>query len=227
MKAFVTLLALSAITCAPAMANTSGNQTSTSGNNYHNDSSYAELDDQIHNGTGDINNTRTSTTTTNTTDSSNSGNATSSTTTNLDPTNTTSSTASNGNNSNTGGDITINDKVTNTNVRVPDVAVAPLPAAGKAGMIGDIAVPLPTISVGGFASGGDYDANFRSLDGGHTRQNYGVTLGFHVPLGTGDWKGYAAAEAKRRADRANFVLIKEAIVLKDAGVLSKDVHTAH
>lgn len=108
---------------------------------------------------------------------------------------------------------------------LPETAVAPLPGAGQPGQIGDIVVPLTTINMGGFASGSNYNDIYGS--GNNARQDYGVSIGINIPLGAGQFREYAANEAQRRADRAQFRLIQEAIFLRDNGVLSEEAHPRH
>jgi hypothetical protein len=107
-----------------------------------------------------------------------------------------------------------------THIVTPEATVAPQFQGQSTGAIGDIIVPLPTIGLNGFAT--------RDLDGwGGQRDTYGVTFGFNVPLGAGEFREYATAEAQRREDRGNFRLIQEAIFLRDNGVLSKEAHPRH
>ena len=97
-----------------------------------------------------------------------------------------------------------------------EVPIAPLPTSDSVGQIGDIVVPLPNIGFSGFTStqsNGDLD--------------YGVSVGIRVPLGAGQFREAARAEARRRTDRANFRLIQEAVWLRDQGILNQEAHPRH
>ena len=108
---------------------------------------------------------------------------------------------------------------------LPETAVAPLPGSGAPGQIGDIVVPLPNISAGAFASGSEYNDIYGG--GNNTRNDYGVSIGINVPLGAGQFRDAAKAEMRRRSDRAQFLLIREAVWLRDNGILSEEAHPRH
>ena len=108
---------------------------------------------------------------------------------------------------------------------LPETAVAPLPGSGAPGQIGDIVVPLPNISAGAFASGSEYNDIYGG--GNNTRNDYGVSIGVNIPLGAGQFRDAAKAEMRRRSDRAQFLLIQEAVWLRDNGILSEEAHPRH
>ena len=117
--------------------------------------------------------------------------------------------ANNGNSQGTFVDAS--NRSTNTYVELPEAAVAPLPVgnAGSGG-IGDIVVPLPGFQVGAFYSNDD-NAGFGS---GTSRNATGVTAGFSVPLGAGEFREAARNEVRRRAASQRIQLIKEAVWLQ-------------
>jgi hypothetical protein len=116
---------------------------------------------------------------------------------------------------------------------LPETAVAPLGQSAGSGVIGDIAVPLPTISAGGFASG----SNYNDLYGGgnnSSRSDYGVSIGINIPLGAGEFRDAARREISRRdavaqaqADRNLFRLVQEAHWLQQQGLLNQEAHPRH
>ena len=116
---------------------------------------------------------------------------------------------------------------------LPETAIAPLGQSAGSGVIGDIAVPLPTISAGGFASGSDYN----DLYGGgnnSSRSDYGVSIGINIPLGAGEFRDAARREIARRdqvaqaeADRNLFRLVQEAQWLRQQGLLNQEAHPRH
>ncbi|WVQ00578.1 hypothetical protein [Synechococcus phage ME01] len=116
---------------------------------------------------------------------------------------------------------------------LPETAIAPLGQSAGSGVIGDIAVPLPTISAGGFASGSDYG----DLYGGgnnSSRSDYGVSIGINIPLGAGEFRDAARREIARRdqvaqaeADRNLFRLVQEAQWLRQQGLLNQEAHPRH
>lgn len=97
-----------------------------------------------------------------------------------------------------------------------EVPVAPLLENDSVGRVGDIAVPIPVISVTGFAS----SRHDNTAD-------YGATFGIRVPLGTGLFRDAAEEERQRRVDRGNFRLIQEAVWLREKGLLNRDAHPRH
>jgi len=109
---------------------------------------------------------------------------------------------------------------------LPETAVAPLPGSGAPGQIGDIVVPLTTISAGGFASGSNYN-DIYGAGNNNNRSDYGVSIGINIPLGAGQFREAAEREIERRNDRAQFRLIQEAVFLRDNGLLSQEVHPRH
>lgn len=117
--------------------------------------------------------------------------------------------ANNGNSQGTFVDAS--NRSTNTYVELPEAAVAPLPVgnAGSGG-IGDIVVPLPGLQVGAFYSNDD-NAGYGS---GTSRNATGVTAGFSVPLGAGEFREAARNEVRRRAASQRIQLIKEAVWLQ-------------
>lgn len=117
--------------------------------------------------------------------------------------------ANNGNSQGTFVDAS--NRSTNTYVELPEAAVAPLPVgnAGSGG-IGDIVVPLPGFQVGAFYSNDD-NAGYGS---GTSRNATGVTAGFSVPLGAGEFREAARNEVRRRAASQRIQLIKEAVWLQ-------------
>ena len=116
---------------------------------------------------------------------------------------------------------------------LPETAIAPLGQSAGSGVIGDIAVPLPTISAGGFASG----SNYNDLYGGgnnSNRSDYGVSIGINIPLGAGEFRDAARREIARRdqvaqaeADRNLFRLVQEAQWLRQQGLLNQEAHPRH
>lgn len=115
---------------------------------------------------------------------------------------------------------------------LPETAVAPLGQSAGSGVIGDIAVPLPTISAGGFASGSSYDDIYGA--GGSDRSDYGVSIGINIPLGAGEFRDAARREIARRDDLAQaqqdrnlFRLVQEAQWLRQQGLLSEQAHPRH
>ncbi|QIN96738.1 hypothetical protein [Synechococcus phage S-N03] len=115
---------------------------------------------------------------------------------------------------------------------LPEAAVAPLGQSAGRGQIGDIAVPLPTISAGGFASGSNYNDIYGA--GNNNRSDYGVSIGVNIPLGAGEFRDAARREIARRdelaqaqADRNLFRLVQEAQWLQQQGLLSQEAHPRH
>ena len=88
--------------------------------------------------------------------------------------------------------------------RYGDVPTAPLLNNGDNVTVDGITAPLPTIGMSGFYTGSDYYSD-----------DYGFTLGVRFPLGGGEFR-------ERAIRRDQFRLAKEAIFLRDNGLISED-----
>lgn len=77
-----------------------------------------------------------------------------------------------------------------------------------------VTVPLPTIGISGFYSNGDNSWN------NDNRDDVGVTLGLRLPLGGGQFRDAALRREK-------FQIVKEAIFLKEKGVLTYEAFPEH
>ena len=108
-----------------------------------------------------------------------------------------------------------------TNIDVPEATVAPLPENGVPGQVGDVIVPLPSITGGAFITEDD------GVFGLNDRDTRGVTLGFQIPLGTGQVRRAAEQVIARRESAQRFQLIQEATWMLQRGILSEDVHPEH
>ena len=108
---------------------------------------------------------------------------------------------------NKGNKQTTNIKVVNKDGgrgRYGDVPTAPLLNNGDNVTVDGITAPLPTIGMSGFYTGSDYYSD-----------DYGFTLGVRFPLGGGEFR-------ERAIRRDQFRLAKEAIFLRDNGLISED-----
>ena len=90
--------------------------------------------------------------------------------------------------------------------------MAPLLSGSDDAVLDGVVVPLPTVGLSGFATRGD------ALYG--DRDDYGLTLGFRTPIGSG---GFRAAAIRRDKFRA----IQEALKLREQGVLDQEAHPEH
>ena len=95
-----------------------------------------------------------------------------------------------------------------------DTPVAPLLNRADSATMEGVTVPLPTIGISGFYSSGDNSWN------NDNRDDVGVTLGLRLPLGGGQFR-----EAALR--REKFQIVKEAIYLKEKGVLTYEAFPEH
>ena len=69
---------------------------------------------------------------------------------------------------------------------IPEAAVAPLLNGGTSGRIGEVEVPLPSLSLSAFGSGGSSSS--------FNRNDYGMTFGVNIPLGAGQFRKAANNE---------------------------------
>ena len=95
-----------------------------------------------------------------------------------------------------------------------ETPVAPLLNRADSATMEGVTVPLPTIGISGFYSNGDSSWN------NDNRDDIGVTLGLRLPLGGGQFR-----EAALR--REKFQIVKEAIYLKEKGVLTYEAFPEH
>ena len=108
---------------------------------------------------------------------------------------------------NSGGNNSTNN-TTNTLLSLPETAVAPLPMGDNIGTIGDVSVPLPAVSVGGFASRKPYEIDGYSTSGDY---DYGVSAGFSIPLGTN--KFHKAAQQAMRLQQLQILKLERELGL--------------
>lgn len=128
--------------------------------------------------------------------------------------NRTSSRSSSNNNGN-------NQSLNYTNIDIPEATVAPLPENGVPGQIGDVVIPLPSIR------GGVFTTRDNDIFYGGDRSTTGATIGFQIPLGTGQVVAAAEQIVARRESAARFQLIREATWMLQQGVLDADAHPEH
>lgn len=95
-----------------------------------------------------------------------------------------------------------------------ETPVAPLLTTSDSATMEGVTVPLPTIGISGFYSNGDNSWN------NDNRDDVGVTLGLRLPLG-----GAAFRDAALR--REKFQIVKEAIYLKEKGLLTYTAFPEH
>ena len=110
--------------------------------------------------------------------------------------------------------------INQTYIDIPEATVAPLPQNGVPGQVGDVITPLPSVMGGGFAT------RDNDIFGGD-RTTSGVTLGFQIPLGTGQTRRAAEQIIARREAASRFQLIQEATWMLQQGVLSETAHPEH
>jgi len=145
------------------------------------------------------------------------GNSTSTNSNNVTSTNSNTSNSTSSNSNNNGG----NSQLVNIN-DTPEATVAPLPQNGVPGQIGDVIIPLPSIRGGVFTTR-DNDIFINGSD----RSTTGVSVGFQIPLGTGQVVAAAEQIVARRESAARFQLIQEATWMLQQGVLSETAHPEH
>ena len=151
------------------------------------------------------------------TNSATGGNSTSTNSNNVTSTNSNTSNSTSSNSNNNGG----NSQLVNIN-DTPEATVAPLPQNGVPGQIGDVIIPLPSIRGGVFTTR-DNDIFINGSD----RSTTGVSVGFQIPLGTGQVVAAAEQIVARRESAARFQLIQEATWMLQQGVLSETAHPEH
>jgi len=108
-----------------------------------------------------------------------------------------------------------------TNIDIPEATVAPLPENGVPGQIGDVVIPLPSIT------GGVFTTRDNDIFYGGDRSTTGATIGFQIPLGTGQVVAAAEQVVARRESAQRFRLIQEATWMLQQGVLSAEAHPEH
>ena len=90
--------------------------------------------------------------------------------------------------------------------------MAPLLDSSDQAVLDGVVVPLPSLGISGFATRGD------SLYG--DRDDYGVSLGFRLPIG---YDKYDRAARRRDLFRAT----QEALLMRKQGILDPEAHPEH